>query len=58
MQDILACKRNNCAAMSDWIHNLPVLLMALTIFVFTYLLAIIIFTVVSALVTGERAKLF
>ena len=27
-------------------------------FVFTYLLAIIIFTVVSALVTGERAKSF
>lgn len=42
--------------MSDWIHNLPVPLMALAIFAFTYLLAIIIFAAVSALATGERAK--
>jgi uncharacterized membrane protein len=44
--------------MSDWIHNLPVPLMALAIFAFTYLLATIIFAVVSALATGERAKSF
>ena len=44
--------------MSDWIHNLPVPLMALAIFAFTYLLAIIIFAGVSALATGERAKSF
>jgi hypothetical protein len=44
--------------MSDWIHNLPVPLMALAIFAFTYLLAIIIFAAVSALATGERAKSF
>jgi hypothetical protein len=33
-------------------------LMALAIFAFTYLLAIIIFAAVSALATGERAKSF
>ena len=44
--------------MSDWIHNLPVPLMALAIFAFTYLLAIIIFATVSTLATGERAKSF
>jgi hypothetical protein len=44
--------------MSDWLHNLPVPLMAIAIFAFTYLLAIIIFASVSALATGERAKSF
>src|SRR5258708_38751032 len=44
--------------MSDWIHNLPVPLMALAIFAFTYLLAIIIFAAVSTLARGERAKSF
>jgi uncharacterized membrane protein len=44
--------------MSDWIHNLPVPLMALVIFGFTYLLALIIFAAVSALATGERARSF
>jgi Protein of unknown function (DUF4239) len=44
--------------MSDWLHNLPVPLMALAIFAFTYLLAAIIFAAVSALATGERAKSF
>jgi hypothetical protein len=44
--------------MSDWLHNLPVPMMALCIFAFTYLLAIIIFAAVSALATGERARSF
>jgi uncharacterized membrane protein len=44
--------------MSDWIHNQPVSLMALVIFAFTYVLAVIIFAVVSTLATGERAKSF
>ena len=44
--------------MSNWLHNLPVPLMAIAIFAFTYLLAIIIFASVSALATGERAKSF
>src|SRR5216684_7753701 len=46
------------AVMSDWIHNLPVPLMALAIFAFTYLLAAAIFAAVAALATGERAKSF
>ena len=44
--------------MSDWVHNLPVLWMALVIFGFTYLLAGIIFAAVTTLATGERAKSF
>lgn len=44
--------------MSDWIHNLPVPLMALAIFGFTYLLAIAIFACIATLATGERAKSF
>jgi hypothetical protein len=43
--------------MSDWLHNLPVPLMALAIFAFIYLLAIIIFAAVSALATGEPSKI-
>ncbi|WP_029587248.1 DUF4239 domain-containing protein [Bradyrhizobium sp. URHD0069] len=44
--------------MSDWVHNLPVPLMALAIFGFTYLLAIASFAAVTVLATGERAKSF
>jgi hypothetical protein len=44
--------------MSDWVHNLPVPLMALAVFGFTYLLAIVIFAAVAMLATGERAKSF
>jgi uncharacterized protein DUF4239 len=44
--------------MSDWLHNLPVPLMALVIFGLTYLLAAAIFAVVTVLATGERAKSF
>jgi len=40
--------------MSDWLHNLPVPLMALAIFAFTYLLALAIFAAVTMLATGER----
>ena len=42
--------------MSDWLHNLPVPLMALVIFGFTYLLAAGIFAGVALAATGERAK--
>jgi hypothetical protein len=41
--------------MSDWLHNLPVPLMALAIFAFTYLLAVIVFASVAMLAKGERA---
>jgi uncharacterized membrane protein len=44
--------------MSDWLHNLPVPLMALAIFGLTYLLAAAIFAVVTLFATGERAKSF
>jgi Protein of unknown function (DUF4239) len=44
--------------MSDWVHNLPVLWMALVIFGFTYLLAGIIFSAVTMLATGKRATSF
>jgi hypothetical protein len=44
--------------MSDWVHNLPVPLMALAIFGFTYLLAVTVFAAVATLATGERAKSF
>jgi hypothetical protein len=44
--------------MSDWVHNLPVPAMALVVFGFTYLLAIAIFMVVTALATGDRTKAF
>jgi hypothetical protein len=44
--------------MSDWVHDLPVLWMALVVFGFTYLLAAAIFAAVTALAIGERAKSF
>jgi len=44
--------------MSDWLHNLPVPLMALAIFGFTYLLALAIFAAIAALATEARAKSF
>ena len=42
--------------MSDWLHNLPLPLMALVIFGFTYLLAGAIFAGIALVATGERAK--
>jgi hypothetical protein len=44
--------------MSDWLHNLPVPLMALAIFGFTYFLAIVIFAIVAVVAKGERAASF
>jgi len=41
--------------MSDWLHNLPVPLMALVIFGFTYLLAAAVFAAVALVATKERA---
>ncbi len=40
--------------MSDWLHNLPVPLMALVIFGFTYLLAALVFAAVALVATKER----
>ncbi|MBO4225360.1 DUF4239 domain-containing protein [Bradyrhizobium neotropicale] len=44
--------------MSDWLHNLSVLWMALTIFAFTYLLAILVFAGVTILSTKGRTASF
>jgi hypothetical protein len=44
--------------MSDWLHNLPIPLMALAVFGFTYLLALVIFAAVTMLAKGERAASF
>jgi hypothetical protein len=44
--------------MSDWLHNLPVVWMALLVFGLTYLITAVIYVVVSALAVGERARSF
>src|SRR5262245_9461197 len=44
--------------MSDWLHNLPILWMALVVFGFTYLLTAAIQGLVAVLAKGERARAF
>jgi hypothetical protein len=44
--------------MSDWLHNLPVVWMALVVFGATYLVAAAIYAVVMGLAVGERARSF
>src|SRR5690349_2472354 len=44
--------------MSDWLHNLPIPLMAIVIFGFTYLLAGGLLATVRAFANDERAKSF
>jgi Protein of unknown function (DUF4239) len=44
--------------MSDWLHNLPILWMALVIFGFTYLVAAAIYLIVMLLAAGERGRSF
>jgi hypothetical protein len=44
--------------MSDWLHNLPVLWMAVVVFGSTYLIAAAIYAVIIALAVGERARSF
>ena len=44
--------------MSDWLHNLPVVWMALVVFGFTYLVTAAIHVVVLVLAVGERARSF
>jgi hypothetical protein len=41
--------------MSDWLHNLPVVWMALMVFGFTYLVAAAIYAIVTVLTVAERA---
>src|SRR5215831_10048936 len=44
--------------MSDWLHHLPVIWMALVIFAVTYLAAGAIFAIIMLLAKGERAHVF
>jgi len=44
--------------MSDWLHSLPVMWMAVLIFGLTYLLTAAIYIFVNALAVGERARSF
>ena len=44
--------------MNDWLHNLPIVWMALLVFGLTYLLAAGICGFVTALAKGERARAF
>jgi hypothetical protein len=53
--DLHANQGNN---MSDWLHNLPVVWMAVVVFGVTYLIAVAIYAVVMSLATGERARAF
>jgi hypothetical protein len=44
--------------MSDWLHNLPVVWMALVVFSATYIIAALTYAGVSLLAIGERARAF
>ena len=44
--------------MSDWLHSLPVLWMAILVFGFTYLITAGIYAVISVFAVGERARSF
>ena len=44
--------------MSDWLHSLPVVSMALLVFGLTYLITAVIFALVTVLAVGERARSF
>jgi Protein of unknown function (DUF4239) len=44
--------------MSDWLHNLPLVWMALLVFGLTYLITAIIYMVIAVLAVGERARSF
>jgi len=44
--------------MSDWLHGLPVLWMAVVVFGATYLVAGVIYAAVNVLAAGERARAF
>ena len=44
--------------MTDWLHNLPLILMTLVVFGVTYLFAALLQTIVGMLATGELQKLY
>jgi Protein of unknown function (DUF4239) len=45
-------------SMSNWLHNLPVVWMALAVFGATYLIAGSIYGIINVLAVGERARAF
>ena len=44
--------------MSDWLHSIPVLWMAILVFGLTYLITAGIYSVIAAFAVGERARSF
>ena len=42
--------------MNDWLHDLPVIWMAFTVFGFTYLVAAAVYALVMVLAVGERVR--
>src|SRR5262245_58857273 len=44
--------------MSDWLHGLPVLWMAILVFGLTYLVTVGIYAVIAVFAVGERARSF
>ena len=44
--------------MSDWLHGLPVLGMAILVFGLTYLVTVGIYAVIAVFAVGERARSF
>jgi hypothetical protein len=44
--------------MNDWLHNLPIVWMALVVFGAVYLIAAVIYAIVMGLAAGERARAF
>jgi hypothetical protein len=44
--------------MSDWLHNLPLVWMEVLVFGLTYLIAAIVYVVVTLLALGERIRSF
>ena len=44
--------------MSNWLHNLPMVWMAVVVFGFTYLTAAAIYAGVTVLAVGEQARSF
>ncbi len=44
--------------MSDWLHGLPLMWMAVAVFGFTYMAALAIYTVITVLAVGERGRSF
>ena len=51
-------RRKGIRNMNDWLHDLPVIWMAFTVFGFTYLVAAAVYALVMVLAVGERVRSF